>query len=547
MNPSNSERFHLGEPEIGATAGRYCLPGILAALLCGFVYFGFGTQWTCRPRPSLYVHHTLTAQAWLSGRTYVGAHAIERQYMVNSLQRAGRPYNAHWSNEQLRREFIALQGDYFRSIGVPERDIAAEIDGSLRRAFLDWVRIDTVHVRSAAAKNLSRSLVRYYAYWPPVPAAIMVPLVAMLGTDFSDAVIANVLGALTVFIVYWMLVGLRRHWPALTQRACLALTFFYGLGTCHMYQASTGQVWLITQLTATLFLVLAIGLAFRAPPPLTCARGSDGCVRLRYFLFAAITLALGFLSRSTMILATPFFLVLLWIASRPMPRPLRTFLTVSAPCLLILVTAIGIQLAFNHVRFGHALDFGQGRLADEGGNDLFAAEFREHGRFSLHYLPRNIWYYFLNPTIREYPAHEAAQVGWTFDPMGNSLFLISPAFVYVFLCARSSVGRGLPAGGSIISSSGGHGPPFPAWKMPPRGLLWAVLAGAIPGLTALMLFHGTGWYQFGQRYLLDVLPFFLLLAAFGMRGRLTRVSLALIGVSFVMNAWGAHRFILEQG
>ncbi len=500
---------------------------MLVSLLCGFIYCGFGTQWTLQPRPSLYVHHTLTANAWLAGRTYVTKAEIERQFMANTLLRDHRGAQALGSADQIRVAFEQTQTDYFRSLGVPEKDIPAEVAGSLHRAFLDWVRIGD----------------RYYAYWPPVPAALLVPLVAFFGTNFSDVVVANVLGALTVFFVYWMLVGLRRHWPAMTPRACVALTLFYGLGTCHMYQASTGQVWLITQLTATLFLVLAIGLALRALPLATGDTNSDTEIRLRYFVFAAIALAVGFLSRNTIILATPFFLVLLLIASHRSTRPFRTFFKVSAPCVLVLIAAICIQLAFNHARFGDAMDFGQGHLADAGGNDLFAAEFHQHGRFNLHYLPRNIWYYFLNPTIRQYPAYDPSQVGWTFDPMGNSFFLVSPAFLYIFLCARRLVGRAVPATGSIISSSGGHSPPY----APPQNLLWATLASAIPGLTALMLFHGTGWYQFGQRYLLDVLPFFLLLAAYGMRGRLTRASLALIGVSFVINAWGTHRFILEQG
>ena len=471
------------------------VPGLLAALLCGFIYFGFGTQWTFRPRPSLYVHHTLTAKAWLAGRTYVTAAEIERQFVVNSLLRDHRPIRA-WSDDQLRKDFEQAQAEYFRSLGVPEKDIASEIAGSLRRAFLDWVRIDE----------------RYYAYWPPVPAALLVPIVAIFGTNFSDVVVANVLGALTVFFVYCMLLALRRHWSMLTPRACLGLTLFYGLGTCHMYQASTGQVWLITQLCATLFLVLAITCAFLAV--------QSGTVRRSWLLAAACTLALGFLSRNTIILAAPFLLVLLWISLPRDSHRVQVFLKSSLPCLTVLLAAILVQLAFNQVRFGHPLDFGQGRLAKEGGNDIFAEEFREHGRFNLCYVPRNVWYYFLNPTIRQFPAYEPAQVGWTFDPMGNSLFLISPLFAYIFLSGRSTT---------------------------PRLLLWPILAGAIPGLTALMLFHGTGWYQFGQRYLLDVLPFFLLLTAFGIRGRLSRVSLAMIAMSFGINAWGTHRFILEQG
>ncbi len=469
---------------------------MLAALLCGFIYFCFGTQWTFRPRPSLYVHHTLTAKAWLAGRTYVTAAEIERQFMANSLIRAGRNLDRAWSDDQLRKQFEREQAKYFRSLGVPENDIPSEVAGSLRRAYLDWVRI----------------VDRYYAYWPPVPAALLFPVVALFGPNFSDVVIANVLGALTVFFVYCMLLALRRHWPMLTLPACLALTLFYGLGTCHMYQASTGLVWLITQLCATLFLILAITCAFVAV--------HRGRVRRSWLLAAGCALALGFLSRNTIILATPFFVLLLWRSFPRDSRRVQAFLKMSIPCLAVLLAAVFVQLAFNQVRFGHPLDFGQGRLAQEGGNDIFAEEFREHGRFNLCYVPRNVWYYFLNPSIREYPAYEPAQTGWTFDPMGNSLFLISPLFGYIFFCGRS---------------------------MTPRSLLCPILAGAIPGLAALLLFHGTGWYQFGQRYLLDVLPFFLLLAAFGMRGRLTGISLALIGVSFLINAWGTHRFILEQG
>jgi hypothetical protein len=62
-----------------------------------------------------------------------------------------------------------------------------------------------------------------------------------------------------------------------------------------------------------------------------------------------------------------------------------------------------------------------------------------------------------------------------------------------------------------------------------------------------MVFHGTGWYQFGQRYLLDIMPFLLLLVAFGMRGRLSRVSIALVLLSLATNAWGTYRFLVEQG
>lgn len=498
--------------------GRGRWAGALAALLCGFVYFGFGTQWTMRPRPSLYVHHILTAHAWLSGRAYVTATEIERQFMVNSLVRAGRPPAADASADALRDAFDEQLTDYLRSLGVAEKDIPIEVAGGLRRAYLDWVRVGD----------------RYYAYWPPTPAAMMVPLVAVLGTDFSDVVFANVFGAVTVFAVFCTLIELRRFWPELSLHACLGLTLFYGLGTCHMYQASAGQVWLITQLSATLFLTIAIGIAFRAmgsdcelarhnqpsPYPLPdWERGNESRYGALRFAAGALALSLGVLSRSTILGTLPFFVGAIWMRSSSAPRPFRHFARTAAVFAAIIVMAIGVQLAFNQVRFGDPLDLGQGRLADEGGDARFSEEFKTHGRFDLHYMPRNVWHYFLNPTMREYPAYDPAHAGLTFDPDGNSLFLISPLFIYLFFCGKYGPGR----------------------------FVVLALAGALPGLVALMLYHNTGWYQFGPRYLLDVLPFLLILTVSGMGGKLTRVSLVLISISFVINAWGTHRFILEQG
>lgn len=65
-------------------------------------------------------------------------------------------------------------------------------------------------------------------------------------------------------------------------------------------------------------------------------------------------------------------------------------------------------------------------------------------------------------------------------------------------------------------------------------------------LATLLLFFGTGWYNFGNRYLLDLMPLAILLIAAGMRGRLTRVSVALITLSVLVNSWGLYRFMQEQ-
>jgi hypothetical protein len=97
------------------------------------------------------------------------------------------------------------------------------------------------------------------------------------------------------------------------------------------------------------------------------------------------------------------------------------------------------------------------------------------------------------------------------------MFLVTPALLYIFCSGRSR-----------------------DWF---TVALWAG-AGALFAL--LLLFVATGWYQFGNRYILELLPMAVLLIAIGMNGRLTRISMALIALSIAANAWGMYRFAAEQ-
>jgi hypothetical protein len=104
----------------------------------------------------------------------------------------------------------------------------------------------------------------------------------------------------------------------------------------------------------------------------------------------------------------------------------------------------------------------------------------------------------------------------TFDPFGNSMFLVTPALLYVFRAHRRR-----------------------SW------LTIGAWSGTATCLALLLCFMGTGWYNFGNRYLLDLMPLAILLIATGMQGRLTRVSVCLITLSVLVNAWGTYRFCVE--
>jgi hypothetical protein len=57
-------------------------------------------------------------------------------------------------------------------------------------------------------------------------------------------------------------------------------------------------------------------------------------------------------------------------------------------------------------------------------------------------------------------------------------------------------------------------------------------------MALLLLYFNTGWYQFGYRFVLDFLPFALLLTTLGMRAKPGRVEKLLIVLSVAINIWG---------
>jgi hypothetical protein len=66
----------------------------------------------------------------------------------------------------------------------------------------------------------------------------------------------------------------------------------------------------------------------------------------------------------------------------------------------------------------------------------------------------------------------------------------------------------------------------------------AAAAAVLATLPALVMHGGPGFTQFGNRFSLDYMPFLLVLAASGMRGRVTWWVMALIGLSVLVNLWG---------
>jgi hypothetical protein len=130
----------------------------------------------------------------------------------------------------------------------------------------------------------------YYVYYPPLPALVCLPLVALLGTGFSDTLLTIALGGLNVSLVSVLLSSLQRDGLiVLSPEKKAWLTAFFALGTVHLstapHPSSCGMASLL-------------GFAMLCGSYIASLRLSG----LRCALVAGTLVACAFASRNTLIL-----------------------------------------------------------------------------------------------------------------------------------------------------------------------------------------------------------------------------------------------------
>jgi tetratricopeptide (TPR) repeat protein len=445
---------------------------VFTALLVGLVYLLVASGGSLHFDQSANPHHVLIADGWLHGHLHVREEALRAQ-----------------------------SDDFYESLHTTiERQLASQ---GTRLTESEWQLLQRTWPPAPVTQDWAALNGKLYGYWGPMPALLLLPYVAVAGVHASDILVSCLVGMATVFVTF---LGLRQahHRGVLptTTALCVALSLLLGLGTVHFYLTVLGRVWFFSQIVTTFFISLAIYCILQT---------RDG---VGWPLASGAAFGAAMLSR-TSILATIvfFYLALVALARQPSAAARRQLIRQAVAFSVPVIVAGAIAAAFNYARFGSLLETGLRLQTLTGDVDpIFKHRYALYGFFSWHYLPQNLYYYFVNPHLLRADGTNAI----TFDPQGNSMFLVTPALIYVFRTYR-------------------HGD----WFV--RGL-WIGAAGS---LATLLFFFGTGFYQFGNRYLLDLMPFAILLIAIGMKGRLTGVVTTLVALSIVVNAWGTYRFCLE--
>jgi len=118
--------------------------------------------------------------------------------------------------------------------------------------------LDVLPVAEAGGRPSGRALIPF----PPLPALVLAPLVALWGVATDAQTLAALIGGLDVWLAWWLLGALR---PSLRIRA--TATVFFGLGTVFWYTSMLGTTWYFAHVVAVGLTIVALGVALRADRP----------------------------------------------------------------------------------------------------------------------------------------------------------------------------------------------------------------------------------------------------------------------------------------
>ena len=339
----------------------------------------------------------------------------------------------------------------------------------------------------------------FWVVYPPAPAILLLPVVAVFGPDVNQAWPSIAFGALNAAIAS---VVIRNMGVARRPRVVLSLVFAFG--TIVWYSAQAGSSWHFAHVTATLFMLSAILLCQRDSRPALIGLMFAGAAMCRLPVAMAAPFFIAyFIDRAMREAAddpTPFG----WLGvDRPLAwrtRPdLRATLLLAWPAAVEVGLVMLAYLVYNDARFGSPFENGYALIPG-----LLQEAQYQHGFFSIQNVPRILYAMFLTAPqeFGAFPWVQSRRLG------GMSILLTTPLFLWI-LKARHLDWFGVGA-----------------WL--------ALLLTTIPILT-----HGDpGGVQFGFRYAQDLYPMLLLLTVRGLGGRISFEAWIAIAIGFAVNIWG---------
>ncbi|MBM3471223.1 MAG: hypothetical protein FJX73_10610 [Armatimonadetes bacterium] len=254
---------------------------------------------------------------------------------------------------------------------------------------------------------------RVYAPFPPVPAVLLMPVVALQGEGADQGRVGQVLAGAAAAV---LVAALRRMgFPLAVRLFCAAALSF---GSVLWPAVAIGTTWFFAQVVVVLAMaVLVWEMAGGARPAVVGA-----------------VLAAAWLTRLSVLPAVPAVAAILWLRHRTL-RALVPFALASA-------AGMAVYLTYNALRFGDPLQSGYGLLSMASASADAVARW---GFFNVRYVPEHLAAMFLRlPDLIPDPPYLRP------SPHGMALWITSPVVVRL-LFTRADRRAWLPWAAVILS------------------------------------------------------------------------------------------------
>lgn len=312
---------------------------------------------------------------------------------------------------------------------------------------------------------------KFFVVYPPMPAILSLPFVYLFGNKFYQNYLSFLLGgAVTVLTmaISWKVTK--------SKKISIWSGFLIGLGSIVWFMSSVGSSWYLGQITACLFISLAI---------------LEGLTKKRPFV-VGILLGAAYLSRIDTIVSLPFFLFLLR----------KNFIKNAVAVGLGLAPFLVFNAVYNFVRYGVIWDqsyFLLPKVLHEENAPWFAKGV-ENPVYLLDNLKILFWSF--PKILNTFPY---VQPSW----MGLAIWITTPAFLFSIFA---------PLKDNLVKFS---------WF---SILLIFLIVGS---------HGGTGFAQFGYRFAVDFYPFLTLLTVKGVKQTgLKWFHWVFLILGMLVNLWG---------
>lgn len=235
---------------------------------------------------------------------------------------------------------------------------------------------------------------KYYVVYPPMPAILLMPLVAIFGIGFSQTLFSQIIGSLNAVLAYVLFLRLKCR-----KQEAILLSLLLTLGTNHWYLASIGSAWYLALVIGVFFSFLSLIEFFG---------------RRRYF-WVGFLIGCAYWCRLPTILAL-FFPTFFIVLGKEKQR---------IKSLIQLFSGVGIFLClnfiYNYFRFGTIFDVAYIKIP----GILKESDF-QYGLFSFRNIARQLKVIFFKMPIAK-KSFPFIMPSW----YGMAIWLTTPAFFLV--------------------------------------------------------------------------------------------------------------------